>query len=776
MPLRTDTRIEILGIRHHGPGSARAVARALEELRPDAVVIEGPPELDALVPLAASPELVPPVAALVYAADEPRRASFYPMAAFSPEWVALRWGLTHGAEVRFADLPAATALSPQSDGDAPSEQAAGNVDAIGLLAAAAGYEEPERWWEDAVEHRGAAADPLAPFAAVMAAMVAVREDAPEDAGNLRREAAMRRVIRHILKGRPACVAVVCGAFHAPALRPQAFPTIATDRARLAGLRRRKVAATWAPWTARRLTYASGYGAGVRSPGWYAHAFATDPDRVVEGWMVAVARALRVAGRDAPAALVIDATALARTLATLRGRPAAGLRECTDAVRATLTGGSDVPLELVHGEVVVGHAIGAVPPDTPTVPLAADLRAQQRRARLKPAAEPRTITVDLRTPAGLAKSTLLHRLRLLDVGWGSPADVGGTTGTFKEAWQLRWEPELEVAVIEASVWGTTVEAAADARTAEAARTAEDLAGLTSVLRRALPAALPGATAALVAQIERRSAHGQDALTLMRAAGPLAEACRYGTVRRLDTSAMSRVLRAVVLRAAAGLEPAVRGLDDDAAERLCAALEATQRAVALISAMSLEGVTERDEPGGDRERSHAPADLALRWHDALDRVGALAARQPDVVHGLLAGRVHRLQLDLGRVSQSDAHDRLSRRLSIAADARGGAAYLEGFLDADATLLLLDAGLLATIDRWVARAGPEVFDDLLPLLRRTFARYAPPQRRALGERLARLRQTSTGSAGPRSEAAAEMVEEALLQPAVDVVRRMLGRGAQP
>ena len=87
------TDIEVLGIRHHGPGSARSVAEALAELEPDLVVIEGAPELDALLPLAGDPDLVPPVAGLVYAVDNPRRAAFYPLAVFSPEWVAMRWAV-----------------------------------------------------------------------------------------------------------------------------------------------------------------------------------------------------------------------------------------------------------------------------------------------------------------------------------------------------------------------------------------------------------------------------------------------------------------------------------------------------------------------------------------------------------------------------------------------------------------------------------------------------------------------------------------------------------
>ena len=47
-PTRPDGPV-LLGVRHHGPGSARAVRRALEAYRPEVVLIEGPPEADALV-------------------------------------------------------------------------------------------------------------------------------------------------------------------------------------------------------------------------------------------------------------------------------------------------------------------------------------------------------------------------------------------------------------------------------------------------------------------------------------------------------------------------------------------------------------------------------------------------------------------------------------------------------------------------------------------------------------------------------------------------------
>ena len=50
------TSTVLYGIRHHGPGSARSLREALTGLEPDVVLIEGPPEADALIPLAADPD------------------------------------------------------------------------------------------------------------------------------------------------------------------------------------------------------------------------------------------------------------------------------------------------------------------------------------------------------------------------------------------------------------------------------------------------------------------------------------------------------------------------------------------------------------------------------------------------------------------------------------------------------------------------------------------------------------------------------------------------
>ncbi len=106
-----DTALEIFGIRHHGPGSARSLVAALGVFEPDVVLIEGPADADPLIPWAASARTIPPVALLAYVADQPSRAAFWPFAVFSPEWQALTWAAQHDVAVAFCDLPAAATLA-----------------------------------------------------------------------------------------------------------------------------------------------------------------------------------------------------------------------------------------------------------------------------------------------------------------------------------------------------------------------------------------------------------------------------------------------------------------------------------------------------------------------------------------------------------------------------------------------------------------------------------------------------------------------------------------
>ncbi|MFF2539559.1 DUF5682 family protein [Streptomyces cyaneofuscatus] len=720
----------LLGVRHHGPGSARAVGAALDAARPAAVLIEGPPEGDALLPLAADPQMRPPVALLAHAVDDPGRAAFWPLAEFSPEWVAIRWALAHDVPVRFIDLPATHSLAlkePHGEETAPApeapadEEATPHVDPIRVLAETAGYDDPERWWEDVVEHRSpaadATADALAPFTALAEAMTALRE-AYGDGGHPRdavREAYMRIQLRTARKEFGDGVAVVCGAWHVPALA--ARTTLAADRALLKGLPKVKAEMTWVPWTHRRLARHSGYGAGIDSPGWYGHLFGA-ADRPIERWMTKVAGLLREEDRFVSTAHVIEAVRLAESLAAMRGRPLAGLSETTDAVRAVMCEGSDVPLALIQDRLVVGETLGEVPDSAPAVPLQRDLTRSQRTLRLKPEALEKELDLDLRKETDAAKSRLLHRLRLLSIGWGEPAEGRGSTGTFRESWRLRWEPELHVRVAEAGVWGTTVETAATAKAESQALAATALSEVTALAEHCLLAGLPEALPVVMKALADRAALDADVGHLADALPALARSLRYGDVRSTDTAALAEVAAGLAERICVGLPPACTGLDTDGAEALRRQVDGVHSAIGLLVAGATPAGAEATPAEGLRDR----------WGAVLRK---LAGR--DTVAGIIRGRATRLLLDEGRLTEDEAARLMGLALSPGTPPTDAAAWIEGFVggaSGGGMLLVHDERLLSLVDAWLTGVPADTFTDVLPLLRRTFSAYEPGIRRTLGE----------------------------------------------
>ncbi|WP_432011453.1 DUF5682 family protein [Streptomyces cucumeris] len=749
----------LLGVRHHGPGSARAVRAALDAYEPGAVLIEGPPEADGIVGLAADAGMRPPVALLAHAADDPGRAGFWPLAGFSPELAAIQWALARGVPVRFIDLPAANSLAmaaskpPEPEPEPESEPGPGpdgrvRLDPLAALAEAAGYDDPERWWEDVVEHRGTGSGPepsapLAPFTAVAEAMAALRAEYGDGGheDDAVREAHMRLRLRQARREFGDQVAVVCGAWHVPALARRA--TVTADRALLRGLPRVKAEISWVPWTHRRLARHSGYGAGITSPGWYGHLFHA-PDRPLERWLTTVARLLRDEDMAVSSAHVIEAVRLAETLAALRGRPLAGLAETMDAVQAVMCDGSEVPLALVRDRLVVGDALGEVPETAPAVPLQRDLTRTQRSLRLRPEAADRELELDLRKENDAARSRLLHRLRLLGVDWGTPAASRGSTGTFRETWRLRWEPELAVRVAEAGIWGTTVLSAATARAESEAVGATALAEVTELAERCLLAGLADALPVVMRALADRAALATDVGHLARALPALVRSVRYGDVRATDTAALTEVAAGLAERVLVGFPPACAGLGPDGAAEICAHMESVHRAIGLLAQASRP-------PAGDSGTGPEPAARRGADRDGADRDGGLRGRWAgalrgiagrDGVPGLIRGRAARLLLDDGRLAEDEAARLMGLALSPGTAPPEAAAWVEGFLGGEAgggMLLVHDERLLGLVDHWLTGVSAEAFTDVLPLLRRTFAAYDAGVRRTLGELVRR------GPAGP-------------------------------
>lgn len=730
--------IHVFGVRHHGPGSARSIGKALLDLAPDLVMVEGPVEGTPQIQWIAQAAMKPPVALLVYRPDEPLRSGFYPFAEFSPEWVALRYALAHGVPARFMDLPQTHWLALPAEPDRREDE----EDPLRTMARLAGYSDFERWWERLIEDRGAG-DAAAVFGAIHEAMQALRESgrAPGQGEGLR-EAAMRQQLRAAHREGFQRIAVICGAWHAPAL--SSMPPASQDAALLKGLPKAKVEATWIPWTHGRLAKASGYGAGVESPGWYEHLWTAPTETSSVAWVSRVAQLLRAEDLDASPAHVIETVRLAETLAAFRMRRAVGLDEMNEAVETVLLSGDAAPVALIHRKLIIGERLGEVPPESSAVPVQRDFDVTLKRLRLKLEASPRTLDLDLRKEGDRERSHLIHRLALLGIPWGQAFDGRGKLGTFHELWSIEWQPDFAVELISAAQYGNTVEAAAAERARQKAGAATALPELTALIEPVLKASVSTAAPQVLARLAALAALAPDVGHLMDTIPPLATVVRYGDVRQTDRDTVRHVIAELLTRICVSVPAACGALNDDAAAQMVERLNATHRAVLLL----------------DEE------DRRARWLEMLARLGEL----PNL-HGLIAGRAVRLLLDISALSHQEAARRAAQSLSPGMTPLAGAAWIEGFLAGSGAVLLANRPLWELIDAWVRGLKPEVFESTLPLLRRTFSTFAAAERRQMGERVAAASGDGESFAAKAAGAAAPPLNPAAAARVLPLLERMLG-----
>lgn len=756
--------IHVFGIRHHGPGCARSLRAALAALEPDIVLVEGPPDAQEIIPLAALPEMEPPIAILIYAPDHPKSAVYYPFTHFSPEWQALRYGFEQKIPVRFMDLPQAIQLArqPGQEDEATTPEAASSAaseastttsipeiqpgteqlltdDPLALLAQTAGYDDHELWWEQQIEQRH---DVTNLFEGILEAMTALRTGRPpKDEEEAQREAHMRQTIRAAQKEGYQRIAVVCGAWHAPVL-VEPGPAKA-DAALLSGLKRIKVEATWIPWTNSRLSYRSGYGAGVTSPGWYEHLWTTT-DRISIRWLTHAAHLLRSQGMETSSASVIEAVRLGETLAALRDLSMPGLAELHEAIETVLCNGNPEPMSLIREQLEIGEKLGRVAPSVPMVPLQRDLESRQRQLRLKPSAEITKLELDLRKETDRARSQLLHQLSLLNIPWGKMQRVWGKTGTFHEHWQVQWQVEFAVAIIEANIWGNTVENAASALVRHKAEQSSDLPALTELLDGAILAELGDAIEHLLQAIQKRAAVSADIQHLMNALPPLARVARYGNVRQTKAERILPVIDGLFERIVISLPGACSSLDDEAAKQMIGSIDNVHDSITLLN---------------DEEQRH-------EWHGTLRTI-----MERESIHGLVRGRCCRLLLEQQEINEEELQRLTGLSLSSALPASEAAAWIEGVLLGSGMLVLHQDGLWAALDRWLSELPGEQFDTLLPILRRAFSGFQSAERRQMGEKVKHLHRMAPAGRGTNAGGPADDIDTTRAERVLPILAQIMG-----
>jgi hypothetical protein len=512
--LRTD-RVIYLPIRHHSPACALNVRKTILQEKPSAVLIEGPSDMTPLVKFILHPETQTPFAVYTTYADkagrivpvaedggkkrEPARfAAYFPFCDYSPELSALRAGKEVDAELRFIDLtwPQHVLAERQSNVDTAKPRSGSLLDETYLrrstylraLAFRCRCRDVNELWDQLFEITVGDMAPDDFFRRVAAYCLMARLDTPaemmEQDGTFARERAMAIAIRDQLtrnkkKGLTAPVVVVTGGFHTAVLPDLVNAKKSPEKLEPLDLTADEAQTVLMRYSFDRLDALNGYASGMPAPHYYQQVWKLlgeghpEPySRIAANVIVQIGRLSRE--KEFPFALStadeIAALEQANRLARLRGHSGPSREDLLDGIRSSFVKGAldvegAVVLSIVR-HVLAGTEVGNIPADAGVPPLVEDFR---RRAVALGLSIGDTVhkkfSLDLyRNRSHRNTSRFLHSMDFLKAPLGSitggPDFVRGRgLELMQEHWQYGWSPLVESALIEASVYGSTVEEAA-----------------------------------------------------------------------------------------------------------------------------------------------------------------------------------------------------------------------------------------------------------------------------------------------------------------------------
>lgn len=479
-------------IRHHSPACAWHLKRLIEEVRPEAVLVEGPEEMTALIPHMLHEQTLAPFAVYATYVDRKsselsdletstRLASYYPFCDYSPELVALRIGYQVGARLRFIDL----SYSEQIAAEGTAKQ---NLLDEGHLVESAYLKKLERviggrdlndTWDRLFES-SFLKQPTREFIRSVAAYCYIcRSEYSREQleGSLKREEAMATAIGEELARAKGRVVVVTGGFHTAVL-----PLLEGSKFKRKRKSREESNVTLIPYSYDQLDALNGYSSGMPSPEYYDRVWqatsSSQPFYKAAGTLLVDIR------REIPDISTADVKAAldqAVRMARQRGYSEPMREDLMDAIRSCFVKG-DIEvdgrklMERVK-KLFSGNRVGRIPAEAGVPPLVEDFRTTARRLRLKISdTSLRKVSLEIyRKSSHRHTSRFLHTLNFLDIAFASmlsgPDFVRDRAlDRIHEQWEYRWTPLTESRLIERSLYGTTVKEAATNLLLEKLRTA------------------------------------------------------------------------------------------------------------------------------------------------------------------------------------------------------------------------------------------------------------------------------------------------------------------
>ncbi|SMF80219.1 hypothetical protein SAMN05661091_1811 [Paenibacillus uliginis N3/975] len=767
--------VHIFGVRHLSPAGAKHLLDFLDDIRPTAVLIEGPSDATSEIRHLTNMTTKPPVAILAFTEDLPVRTVLWPFAVYSPEYQAMKWAQKQGAYTAFIDLPSSSAVCMQdlrsnvvrdtpdggeNEGTSAESVAAEPMDEsqpaensiYGQIAELAGEYDYDMYWERSYEHNlntGAYQQSILAFSKQMRELSEEkerREDTLEYAYNAIRESYMRRQIVEVIEAghKPEQIVVVCGAYHASAL------TDLSDRMddeELKNLPSRGTKLTLMPYSYYKLSSLSGYGAGNIAPQYFEMMW----DRMVQGsfaelphhYLSMVAGSMRKNGTHRSTAEVIEAVRLAESLAALHGGSAPTLRDLRDAAQTLLGRGELAVVAEELARTDIGTSIGELAEGVSQTPIQDDLNRQLKRLKLEKykSVVANDLILDLRENRrvkseesaylDLNRSFLFHRLKLLGIDFVSARPSGQEQAAWAEHWVVKWTPEVEIQIVESTLLGETVEVASAYVLQQKLTDCSSIEEASSLIRIAYECGMIHQMEEGRQTLQRLAVDSRDVMGIAAASRELSILIRYGGIRRMDTQPLVPLLQQLFMRACLFLLDGSQCSDEVSGSMITALNE--------LNSVAMEHVEQVDEG---------------LWLQELQHLSERDDRNPR-----LSGYACAILMERNAISAQQCAEEVSRRLSPGIPADLGAGWFEGMSMRNRYGLLSRLSLWEQLNEYILSLEDDEFTRALVFLRRAFSTFSPKEKTMIAELLGELW-------GVNSEQAAEILTGDLKEEEVKMI----------
>jgi len=730
--------LKLYGVRHFSPAASYHLLNLLNEVKPKCVLIEGPEDANPIIRQLAEKNVRAPVAILGYTKQLPADSVIYPFAEYSPEYAAIVWAVKNNADVRFIDLPTGITLALRELKENEVDKKQDYYDYVSgvysEIARINGENDYDSYWERNFEHNlnaGAYIKTVPLHSAEIRKLTEEKEAAlfpREFARTVIREAYMKRRVTDALSlfGEHETV-VITGAYHTSAIRgcPPA------NDAEIAALPIRETAVTLMPYSAYRLSNRSGYGAGNKAPEYFQlmwemirkNKLADLPNE----YAARLGRYIREEGGYCPTSDIIELVRLANALTGLKGGSLPVLADLHSAAIACVGRGDSSGIVNAFASLDIGTRMGELPDGVSQTPIQDDMNREIKRLKLD---KYKTVTaqkleLDLRENIrvkseeaaflDLNRSIFFNRLKLLGIGFASEQSVSQDKATWKEIWELRWSPEVEMKAVEAVLLGETVEIACAYKLREELQNCCDPQRTARLTAIAYKCDLTESFSLAASALENLAAETDSFIKTANTAFELSRLVRYGDLRRADVKPLMPLLGKFFLKAALLLNDCA-GCDGNAANEAAVSMN-------LMHAVSQENFGIIDD------------DI---WISELEKLAF-----SDDKNAKLSGLAFAVLLERNLVGDERCGVEISRRLSAGTPADIGASWFEGMSMRNRYALISRTALWRELDGYVAGLDNDEFRRSLVALRRAFSDFTPREKNSVAELICGFWGADSGTA---------------------------------